>query len=113
MSEFEFGGTYSTTLSQFQGDPDIRQLAKQPGVYCIQSVDRQLYIGMSGHSMTERVNAHYSGHSNPYLYRRLLSAREYNETIILTLYPLDPVAARTRERALVYELDPVYNRRLR
>ncbi len=110
---YEMGGTYGANLTAFQHDRDMREMGEISGVYVIESVDRHLYIGQSSYSMTERIHAHYSGRSNPFLYRRLLSAQQYNETIILTLYPLLPDEAKITEMVMVKQFSPVYNRRLR
>ncbi len=112
MDRYEVGGTYSATLSGFEHDPQIRQLAKQPGCYCIRSPDRALYIGSSQASMTDRIQAHVNGKGTVWLFNRLQRGKRCQERLTVTLYPLEPGQVRQKEAELIQEHNgPLYNSR--
>lgn len=110
MSAFEVGGTYSTTLSQFEDDLEIRSQAKTSGCYAILSLDKALYVGCSVVDMTTRLLAHANGYkTSPYLHARIERGKRCNERFTITLIPTLPEEARVKEAEIIGELDPLYN----
>lgn len=103
----------SVTLAQFEGDLEIRQLASTSGCYAIRSPDAVLYVGSSEVSMTGRIANHCKGRGTVYLFNRLQRGKRCRERITVTLYPVLPDQARSKEVEIIQELDPVYNQRLR
>lgn len=112
MISAEFGGTYSATLSGFEDDLAIRQLADISGCYCIRSPDKVLYVGSSQVSMTSRLLGHVNGYkTSPYLHCRLQRGKRCQERLTIMLCPVPPEEARVKEVQTIQELDPLYNSR--
>jgi len=112
VNGFEIGGTYSATLSGFEDDLAIRQLADISGVYCIRSPDKALYVGSSEISMTSRLLGHVNGYkTSPYLHNRLQRGKRCQERLTIMLCPVPPQQARVKETELIQEYEPLYNSR--